>query len=257
MKRKIEKVPGFDEIIFENRNKEYGAYDLRKRYNSTECFSILGGIALFTVLVIGLTFTIENEGTATVEKKFVVAKFDPIDPELNKIKKIDPPKPVAEKNQAVYQVPLVVADTGVFPNTFAAVDAIIDTGQNRKLSDIVEVLTNPDPVIPVEPEPEIRVQEMPSFPGGDEALLKFIAEALKYPDAAISNGIEGRVTVRFVVSSDGTVKRAEVLRGVDPLLDQEALRVVSTLPKWKPGKQNGKAVPVWFFVPVNFKLKYN
>lgn len=250
-------VPGFDEIIFENRNKEYGAYDLRKRYNFTECLSILGGIALFTALVIGLTFTIENDGTATVEKKFVVAKFDPIDPELNKIKKEEPPKPVSEINKAVYKVPVVVADTSAITSEFAAVDAFIDSARNRNVGDTLVAVTNKDPVIPEEPEPEIVVQEMPSFPGGDEALLKFIAEALKYPDAAISNGIQGRVTVRFVVSSDGSVKRAEVLRSIDPLLDEEALRVISTMPKWKPGKQNGKAVPVWFFVPVNFKLKYN
>jgi protein TonB len=256
MKRKKEMVPGFDEIIFENRNKEYGAYDLRKRYNSRECFSILGGVALFTAMVIGLTFTIENSGTATIEKKFVIIKLDPIDPELNNIIKTDPQKPVAEKIQALYQVPVVVSDTGIFQNTIAAVDAVIASAKNTYTGDTLIAVTNPDPVIQEEPEPEIRVQEMPSFPGGDQALLQFIADALKYPEAAVANGIQGRVTVRFVVASDGTVRKAEVLRGVDPLLDQEALRVISTMPKWKPGKQNGTAVPVWFFVPVNFKLKY-
>jgi periplasmic protein TonB len=256
MKRKNEKVPGFDEIIFENRNKEYGAYDLRKRYDSTECFSILGGIVLFTALVLGLTLAIENEGIATVEKRFVIAKFDPVDPELNKIKQEEPPKPVIANNQIRYRAHEVVNDTSI-TTTLMAVDAIIDSVKNRSVNDTLIIIYNPDPVINAEPEPVISVEEMPVFPGGDEALLKFIANAIKYPESAINNGIQGRVTVRFVVSSDGSVKRVDVIRGIDPLLDEEAIRVVSTLPKWKPGKQNGNAVPVWFFVPVNFKLKFN
>ena len=257
MKRKNERVPGFDEIIFENRNKEYGAYDLRKSYNSTECFSILGGVLLFAALVIGLSFTIENTGTATVETKFVIIKLEPIDPELNKIIKEDPPKPVAEKIQAVYQVPVVVADTIAGNNAFAAVDAIIDSVKNRNVGDTLVVIDSQNTVVPEEPAPAISVQEMPVFPGGDDALLKYISGAIKYPEAALANNIQGRVTIRFVVSSDGSVKRAEILKGVDPLLNEEAIRVVETMPKWKPGKQNGKAVPVWFFVPVSFKLKYN
>lgn len=250
-------VPGFDEIIFENRNKEYGAYNLRKRYASTECFSILGGIAIFTVLVIGLTFLIEHEGAAKNDPVIVIAKFDPIDPELNKIKIEEPPKPVAINNIGRYLVPEVVNDTIGITNNFAAVDAIIDSVKNGNVNDSLTVVYNPDPVITVEPDPVITVEEMPTFPGGEEALLRFIAESIKYPQEAVDNGIQGRVTLRFVVSSDGSVKRVEVLRGVHLVLDEEAIRVVSSLPKWKPGKQNGKAVPVWFFVPVNFKLKYN
>jgi periplasmic protein TonB len=257
MKRKNEKVPGFDEIIFENRNKEYGAYNLRKRYNSTECFSILGGVGLFVSLIIGLTFTIEQKGTAKNFPTIVIAKFDPIDPELNKIRREEPPKPVIINNQGVYKVPEVVNDTNADSHSFASVDAIIDFKQNLGVNDTLFTVINSDHIIPVEPDPVISVEEMPVFPGGEEALLKFIAGSIKYPEEAAANGIQGRVTLRFVVSSDGSVKRVEVLRGIDPVLNTEAIRVVSSLPKWKPGKQNGKAVPVWFFVPVNFKLKYN
>jgi periplasmic protein TonB len=255
MKRKNEKVPGFDEIIFENRNKEYGAYDLRKRYNSTECFSILGGIALFAALLIGLTFTIEHEGTAKSDNVFVIAKFDPIDPDLNKIKIEEPPKPPIINNQLIYRAPEVVNDTIAGSHNLVATDVIIDNIKNKSVNDTIVVAYVQDPVISVEPEPMTFVEEMPSFPGGSEALLKLISESIKYPQEAVENGIQGKVIVRFVVSSDGSVKRAEILRGVHPVLDEEAVRVVLTLPRWRPGKQNGRAVPVWFYVPVSFKIR--
>jgi protein TonB len=112
-----------------------------------------------------------------------------------------------------------------------------------------------DPIVPAEPEPYVVVQEMPSFPGGKEALLRYISETVVYPEDAIQNRIEGTVILRFVVSSTGEVTRVEVTRSVDPLLDSEALRVISSLPRWKPGRQDGNPVPVWFSVPVVFVLR--
>ena len=111
--------------------------------------------------------------------------------------------------------------------------------------------------IPVEPEPAIVVQEMPEFPGGEAALLKFVGDNVKYPSDAQNNNIQGKVILRFVVRSDGSVDRIEVLRGIDPSLDNEAVRVVKTLPRFKPGKQGGVAVPVWFLLPVTFRLENN
>lgn len=99
------------------------------------------------------------------------------------------------------------------------------------------------------------VEEMPKFPGGDSELLKFIAKSIKYPVIAQENGIQGRVICSFVVNRDGTVVDAEVLRGVDPSLDKEALRVISTMPKWTPGKQRGKPVRVKYTVPITFRLQ--
>lgn len=99
------------------------------------------------------------------------------------------------------------------------------------------------------------VEEMPKFPGGDAELLKFIAKSIKYPVIAQENGIQGRVICSFVVNRDGTVVDAEVLRGVDPSLDKEALRVISTMPKWTPGKQRGKPVRVKYTVPITFRLQ--
>lgn len=99
------------------------------------------------------------------------------------------------------------------------------------------------------------VEEMPQFPGGDTELRKYIAQSVKYPVIAQENGIQGRVYVQFVVGTDGGVTQVKVARGVDPNLDKEAIRVVESMPKWKPGKQRGKAVKVSYTVPINFVLQ--
>jgi TonB family protein len=105
-----------------------------------------------------------------------------------------------------------------------------------------------------EPEPFVVVEEMPMFPGGDSALLSYLAMNTKYPETAKTNNIQGRVIVRFCVTETGGVDRISVLKGVDPEIDKEAMRVVSTLPVFKPGKQGGKDVPVWYMVPITFSL---
>jgi tonB family C-terminal domain len=116
------------------------------------------------------------------------------------------------------------------------------------------------PAVKVEEEEEssqqifMVVEEMPEFPGGQAALMSFIAKSIKYPVVAQENGIQGRVTCSFVVNKDGSIVDAEVVRGIDPSLDKEALRVINTMPKWKPGKQRGKPVRVKFTVPINFRL---
>ncbi|MDR1919449.1 MAG: energy transducer TonB [Tannerellaceae bacterium] len=99
------------------------------------------------------------------------------------------------------------------------------------------------------------VEEMPKFPGGEVELLKFLSSSIKYPVIAQENGIQGRVICAFVVNRDGTIVDAEVVRGVDPSLDKEALRVINTMPKWSPGKQRGKPVRVKYTVPITFRLQ--
>ena len=107
---------------------------------------------------------------------------------------------------------------------------------------------------PAEATTFIQVEEMPEFPGGEKALLYWVAKEIKYPSEALRNKIEGTVYVNFVVDRDGGISNARVLRAVDPALDEEALRVVSNLPKWKPGLQRGKPVRVSFTIPIRFKL---
>ena len=99
------------------------------------------------------------------------------------------------------------------------------------------------------------VEEAPEFPGGMGALMKFLGSNIKYPTIAQENGVQGRVIVQFVVNKDGSIVDAKVMRSVDPYLDKEALRVVSSMPKWKPGKQRGKAVRCRYPVPVMFRLQ--
>lgn len=98
------------------------------------------------------------------------------------------------------------------------------------------------------------IEEKPEFPGGEAAMMKWINSNVKYPEIAKENGITGKVFVQFVINKEGKVGNVELLRGVDPYLDKEALRVVSNMPAWKPGKQRGKAVKVSFQLPINFKL---
>ena len=125
-----------------------------------------------------------------------------------------------------------------------------------------KTLINVAPVITAKEEEEEEeaqvffiVEDMPEFPGGEMALRTYIANAIKYPVIAQENGIQGKVYVTFVVSKDGSVTNATIARGVDPSLDKEALRVVNSLPKWKPGKQRGKPVNVSYTVPINFVLQ--
>ena len=99
------------------------------------------------------------------------------------------------------------------------------------------------------------VEQMPSFPGGDKALLEYLSNNIKYPVVAQENGVQGRVVVSFVVEKDGSITDVKVVRSVDPSLDKEAARVVKSMPRWIPGKQNGSAVRVKYNVPVSFKLQ--
>ena len=123
-----------------------------------------------------------------------------------------------------------------------------------------EVVISAPVEAPVEEEEEevvfVVVESMPEFPGGQQALFKYLSENVKYPVIAQENGIQGRVICQFVVNKDGSIVDVEVVRsGGDPSLDKEAIRVIKSMPKWKPGKQRGKAVRVKYTVPVNFKLQ--
>ena len=104
------------------------------------------------------------------------------------------------------------------------------------------------------PDSSVVVENMPAFPGGDTARIKYLKENLRYPEVAIREGIQGRVFVTFVVEEDGTLSDVKVLRGIGGGCDEEAVRVIESMPKWKPGKQRGKAVRVQFNMPILFKL---
>jgi len=157
-----------------------------------------------------------------------------------------PPPPEAPKVEEVLQI---VENDAKVEET--AIQASEETGQ------AVEVKYVP---VEVEEEPEEQqifqvVEEMPEFPGGMAECLKFLGKNIKYPTISQENGVQGKVIVQFVVNKDGSIVDPVVVRSVDPYLDKEALRVIKTMPKWKPGKQRGKAVRVKYTVPVTFKLQ--
>jgi protein TonB len=199
---------------------------------------------------------IPEKGKASdITDTVVIITVDNYKPEVFK----DPEaKPPAELFKTVMNVvPVVSTDTTLPAGFIPSNDELTHTYTDKDVNDTNAVITDAilEPEIPVEIEPVIVAKEMPVFPGGNQALLDYIAKNIKYPEEAIINNIQGKVTLKFVVNTDGSVDRIEILRGVDPLLDQEAIRVVGTLPKFKPGKQNGIPVPVWFMVPVNFQLR--
>ena len=99
------------------------------------------------------------------------------------------------------------------------------------------------------------VEQMPMFPGGDAAMMNYLCNTVKYPEVAAKNGVQGRVVVGFIIETDGSITNIDVLRGVDPSLDREAMRVVSEMPKWTPGVKDGKKVRVKYQVPVSFRLQ--
>jgi len=126
---------------------------------------------------------------------------------------------------------------------------------NKEVVEVVQQVKEEVQEAEAEQTPFVVVEEMPMFPGGDPALLAYIAANTQYPEIAKENNIQGKVIVRFCVTSKGGVNQVSVLKGVDPELDKEAIRVVTTLPPFKPGKQGGKPVPVWYMVPIAFTLK--
>jgi protein TonB len=252
MKKSSEMIPGFDEIIFRDRNKSYGAYELRKCYKSTATMSVFFGIALSSLLVITLAFQPEESSAKVPKTTGVILVVDPLIPEVP----ITPePKlpPQLMKNPALIP-PVVEEGNSIDEDYIPTADELNNTITNGDVNDTLGYLTPIEPVTPAEEKTWISVEEMPEYPGGTTALLKFINDNLVYPEAAIENHIQGRVVLKFVVMPDGSVNRIEVLRGIDSLLDNEALKVIKTLPGFKPGKQNGVPVPVWFTIPVTFKL---
>ncbi len=200
---------------------------------------------------------------AKKEKK----KPEPIKPKVEQKKEI----PVARETQK-FTAPVIKKDELVKEeNQVKQMDQLDDkvavgTENKEGVKDrTVEAVRNDiavaAPPPPPAPKPEVAnkvfdvVEEMPSFPGGQGALMAFLSSNIKYPVVAQENGVQGRVIVGFVVEKDGSISDVKVMRSVDPSLDREAQRVVKAMPKWKPGKQNGSAVRVKYTVPVVFRLQ--
>ena len=250
-------APAFDDIVFEERNKEYGAYKLRKRYNRTVLISMVIGIIIVATAVITPYLNAKAlENKARRAERQVEIKMENLNTP-NETAPPPPPPPPADVVQQQKYVPPVVVDS-IKPEDVKQLMTADQAQTEVTNKEVVEVVAEvKEEVQEEDPEatPFVVVEEMPAFPGGDAELLKYISEHTTYPEVAKENNIQGRVIVRFCVTSKGGVSQVSIMKGVDSELDKEAIRVVNTLPPFKPGKQGGKPVPVWYMVPITFTLK--
>jgi protein TonB len=251
-------IPKFDDIVFEKRNQEYGAYKLRKKYNRNVMIAMLIGIFIIGTAVITPYLNaraLENQKKR--DQKLVELKMENLDaPQDVVAPPPPPPPPPAETVAQVKYVPPVLVDT-IKPEEakqMMTADQAQAEVKNEEVTAVAEVQEEvKEEEAPV--EVFVVVEEMPTFPGGDKELMNFINGNIVYPEIAKENNLQGRVILRFCVTYKGAVDQVQVLKPVDPALDNEAIRVIKMLPAWKPGKQGGKPVNVWYSVPVTFQLK--
>lgn len=263
------------DVVFEGKNKNYGAYKLRQSSSKRHivAFLVVLVFAAFVSALPGLVSVVKNltqSQSGPMEDTFELSNI-PVEqeiPEENKIKQETAPPPPPLKTTVQFVPPKIAKDEEVRDDQeMKAQDEILETkiqisvadvkGTSDKGVDIAELREHKVIVEekPVEEKPFVTVEQMPTFPGGEMEMQKYIANNLKYPVVAQESGIQGRVTVRFVVSKTGAIENVTVIRGIDPSCDKEAIRVVKSMPKWVPGKQNGLNVPVYFTLPIVFRLK--
>ena len=218
--------------------------DLEKSKN---IFFLIGlTVALGAVLV---AFNVSST-TSTVEELDRVEEVNFEDEVIQQTRQEEIKTPPPPPPQQVVEVLNIVDDEQDIEEEFLPTDAEADENTEVEITTVVEQVKEE-----VEEEIFLIVEKMPVFPGGELGLRKYIASNVKYPNIARESGIEGKVYVRFCVTSSGKVEKVSIARGVDPILDKEAIRVVKTLPKWTPGQQRGKNVSVWYTVPINFQLQ--
>ena len=209
---------------------------------------LIGVILTLSVLFIGFEWS-EREVTVVTDSGITEIVFED---EMVPITEQEPPKqapppPEAPKMEEIIEI--VEDDADVEESTIEASDDITAAVEVKYTAvEVEEEEVEEQQIFQV-------VEEMPEFPGGMGECMKFLGKNIKYPQISQENGVQGRVIVQFVVNQDGSIVDPQVVRGVDPYLDKEALRVISMMPKWKPGKQRGKAVRVKFTVPVMFRLQ--
>jgi len=265
-----------DDIVFTNRNKAYGAYTLRKTYPKTIYRSLLLGSALFLLAMATPTIitalTPEEKEEVMVEVDLMKLPPPPIDPneppppppppvevpKVNTVKFLppevkpdeevpeeSPPPKVEELEKAVAAEKTQEGD----PNAEEVIIAPEETSGPTQVEAAVEVAPKK------EEEIFTVVEQQPEFPGGMSALGQFLGKNIRYPAAASRANVSGRVFVSFVVNTDGSIQDVQVLKGLGFGTDEEAVRVVKAMPKWRPGKQSGQPVRVKYNLPINFQLE--
>jgi len=258
------------DIVFEGKNKAYGAYEMRqsspKRHRLALLFIIL--IVAFIAYLPTLIETVKNavpqhETMADVTSLSDLNVEDQVKEE-NIIRQEDAPPPPPLKSSIKYTPPVITDAADVQEGEeMKSQEELSKSKVTISVADVkgtdeehgVDIADLQEHKVIVEEQPLYGVEQMPEFPGGEAELMKFISDNLRYPATATELGIEGRVSLRFVVSKTGKVTNVEVIRGLDPSCDKEAVRVIKMMPDWIPGRQNGRNVPVYFTLSVLYKFQ--
>lgn len=268
------------DIVFEGKNKDFGAYVLRSgsvsRHNKAMIVVVIVIAIVFALAFLVNTVIKQAESRPEDEGEQVLVEMGATE-EVEEQPEEEQQKFEEQKLEEVVQEELlntqkvtevaIVEDDQVdeeikSQDEIKADDrALGQINEDRGVDDIINAQEHKEVVVVEEKKPEPpaekvfdAVEQPPQFPGGEAALYKFIKEHLNYPQVAIDNNVQGKVIVQFVVTRTGQIGEVRVARSKDPDLDKEAVRVVRTLPKFQPGKQNGNAVNVWFTLPVTFQL---
>ena len=257
------------ELVFQDRNRSYGAYKMRSESRKRHTWAMLA-VAGIALVVSGIPTLLKFASPDKMEEKIVevavLSQLEEAEVKQEEFKRVDPvAPPPALKSSIKFTAPVIKKDEEVNEEdeiksqtelTESKVNiSIADVKGNDELNgkDIAELK---EVIVKDEPEkPYTMVEQMPQFPGGEGALLAHIAKSLQYPALSSERGVQGKVILRFVVTALGTVEGVEVLRSLDPHCDKEAIRVIAGLPQWIPGRQNGHNVPVYYTVPITFKLQ--
>lgn len=263
------------DLIFEGRNKTYGAYAMRQSSSKRHLMALLivGVLAAFLTILPTLISTIENatrrQTSDSLQEESVLAELKELEDKVNEqdiIRQETAPPPPPLKSTVQFTAPVMVDASELDDDSRmksqedlsqSKVQISIATVEGEDVEGAIDIADLEEQKVIVEQKEEtyIGVEINPSFPGGEEELMKYIRDNLRYPVIAAENNIEGRVTIRFIVNKRGEVTDVTVLRGLDPACDNEAIRVVKSMPKWIPGKQNGVAVNVYYTLPIVYKLQ--
>ena len=258
------------ELVFEGKNKAYGAYEMRQtspsRHNKATIIVMIFVLIAFSLPAL-LKIVVPKQEKEVMTEVTELTNLEAPEEKTEEIKKPDLPPPPPLKSSIKFTPPVIKKDEEVreedemktqedlnLNKTAISIADIKGTDDihGKDIADIREVVK--EPVKEVKQEIYHSVEQMPQFPGGDKELMKYLRDNMQYPQAALENNIQGRFIVQFVVGKDGSVSDVQVLAGLDRLCDREAVRVVESMPKWIPGKHNGVSVPVYYRVPVTFKI---
>ena len=266
------------DLVFESKNKSNGAYQLRKNTGKRNVKSMLIVFGTIAAILIASWAKVAIENAmpkkvaieTDVELSKLAQKKEPAKVERKEPVKVEMEQKLVEKvkSSVKFTAPEIKKDDEVKPEdelksqdelskTNTAIGSFDVKGNDEAAGEVLKAKEVIADEKPKEEETKVFdvVEQMPQFPGGNAALFEYLSKHIKYPVIAEENGIQGRVIVTFVVERDGSITDVKVVKSVDPSLDKEAQRVVKSMPRWIPGKQNGSAVRVKYTVPVTFRLQ--